>query len=133
MTIYLSPPDVGPVEREMLLAAFDSNWIAPVGPDLTAFEQEFAAITGWPGAVAPSSASAALHLALLAAGAQRGDDVLCSMCALAASSNAIGDCGAELVFIDSESESWKVLPALLADELVEARRHNELATAAALP
>jgi dTDP-4-amino-4,6-dideoxygalactose transaminase len=59
--IHLSPPDVGPLEREYLLRAFDDGWIAPVGPDLDAFEAEASALTGWPGAVALASGTAALH------------------------------------------------------------------------
>ena len=69
--IFLSSPDVGPAEREALLRAFDEGWIAPVGPDLDAFERELAALTGWDGAVALSSGTAALHLALLIAGVSR--------------------------------------------------------------
>ena len=63
--ILLSSPDVGPLEREALLRAFDSGWVAPVGPELDAFEADLAAFTGWPGTVAMSSGTAALHLALL--------------------------------------------------------------------
>ena len=62
--IYLSPPDVGAAERELLLDAFDSNWIAPLGPHVDAFEREFAARVGVPHAAALSSGTAALHLAL---------------------------------------------------------------------
>jgi dTDP-4-amino-4,6-dideoxygalactose transaminase len=66
--IYLSPPHVGPEERQLLLEAFDSNWIAPLGPHVDAFEQEFAAAVGAPHAVALSSGTAALHLGLLVLG-----------------------------------------------------------------
>ena len=67
--IYLSPPDAGAAERELLLDAFDSNWIAPLGPHVDAFEREFAAAVGVPHAVALSSGTAALHLALRLIGA----------------------------------------------------------------
>ena len=73
--IYLSPPDVGQLERELLLDAFDSNWIAPLGPHVDAFEREFAVAVGVPHAVALSSGTAALHLALQILGVGRGDDV----------------------------------------------------------
>ena len=73
--IFLSPPDVGPDERRLLLDAFDSNWIAPLGPHVDAFEREFAEAIGVPHAVALSSGTAALHLALIAPGVQRGDHV----------------------------------------------------------
>jgi dTDP-4-amino-4,6-dideoxygalactose transaminase len=62
--IYLSPPDVGPLERRLLLDAFDSNWIAPLGPHVDAFEREVAEVVGVPHAVALSSGTGALHLAL---------------------------------------------------------------------
>ncbi len=70
--IFLSPPDVGDVERKLLLEAFDSNWVAPVGPDLDAFEQQVADLVGVRHAVALASGTAALHLALVAAGVRRG-------------------------------------------------------------
>jgi len=67
--IFLSPPDVSDVERKLLLAAFDSNWVAPVGPDLDAFEAQVAELVGVRHAVALTSGTAALHLALVASGA----------------------------------------------------------------
>jgi hypothetical protein len=73
--ILLSPPDVGPAERAALLRAFDSGWIAPAGPELDAFEVELAAATDRAHAVALSSGTAALHLALVAAGIGPGDEV----------------------------------------------------------
>jgi pyridoxal phosphate-dependent aminotransferase EpsN len=66
--IFLSAPDLGPLEREYLVREFDQGWIAEVALDLDAFESEIAAITGWPGAVALSSGTTALHLALLTVG-----------------------------------------------------------------
>ncbi len=117
--IFLSSPDVGAAEREALLAAFDSGWIAPVGPDLDGFEADLAAVTGWPGVVAMSSGTAALHLALLVHGVQPGDDVLVSTFTFAATANAVMYTGARPHFIDSESTSWNMSPQLLADELAE--------------
>lgn len=127
--IFLSKPDVGPVEREHLMRALDEGWVAPVGPDLNAFEAEVAALTGWPGAVALASGTAALHLALLAVGVQPGDDVFCSTFTFAASANAITYCGANPVFIDSDTTSWNMSPQLLADQLDDARRRNRLPAA----
>jgi dTDP-4-amino-4,6-dideoxygalactose transaminase len=115
--IHLSPPDVGPLEREFLLRAFDSGWVAPAGPELDAFERDLAAFTGWPAAVALSSGTAALHLALLVSGVGPGDDVLVSTFTFAASANAVVHCGANPVFVDSEWSSWNMDPALLADAL----------------
>jgi dTDP-4-amino-4,6-dideoxygalactose transaminase len=124
--VYLSPPDVGPLEREFLLRAFDSGWVAPVGPDLDAFEQEIADLTGWPGAVALSSGTAALHLALLVSGVRPGDDVLVATFTFVASANAVVYCGANPIFIDSETSTWNMSPQLLADALAAARRRNKL-------
>jgi dTDP-4-amino-4,6-dideoxygalactose transaminase len=117
--IFLSSPDVGEAERNALLAAFDSGWVAPVGPDLDGFEADLAAITGWPGAVALSSGTAALHLALLVHGVQPGDDVLVSTFTFAASANAVSYIGARPCFVDSETTSWNMSPTLLAEELAE--------------
>jgi dTDP-4-amino-4,6-dideoxygalactose transaminase len=115
--IYLSPPDVGEVERKLLLEAFDSNWVAPVGPDLDAFEAQVADLVGVRHAVALSSGTAALHLALMAAGVQRGDTVLVPSFTFAATANAVMYLGAKPVFLDSTAASWNVDPELVADEL----------------
>lgn len=124
--IYLSPPDVGSAERNALLRAFDSGWVAPAGPELTGFEQDLAATTGWPGAVAMSSGTAALHLALDLVGVQPGDDVFVSTFTFAASANAVRYCGANPVFIDSDLTSWNMSPALLAEALHAANAANRL-------
>ena len=115
--ILLSPPDVGPVERRLLLDAFDSNWIAPVGPHLDAFERAFADAVGAPDAVALSSGTAALHLGLLAAGVRPGDRVITSTLTFAATANAIVYVGAEPVFVDVSPDDWTLDPDLLAEEL----------------
>ncbi len=125
--IYLSPPHMGPRERRLLLEAFDSNWIAPLGPHVDKFEQEFAAKLGVEHAVALSSGTAALHLALLALGVGPGDRVLTSTLTFVASANAIRYAGAEPIFIDSEAESWNLDPRLLEAEL------KRLANIARLP
>lgn len=124
--IYLSPPHVSPRERELLLDAFDSNWIAPLGPQVDAFEREFAEKLGAAHAVALSSGTAALHLALLVAGVQPGDEVLTSTLTFAASANAIRYIGAVPVFIDSEWASWNLDPQLLEDELRERAARGRL-------
>ena len=124
--IYLSPPDVGELERDALLRAFDSGWVAPVGPELDGIERDVAAMIGWQGAVALSSGTAALHLALLMAGVGAGDDVLVSSFTFAATANAIAYCGATPVFLDSERSTWNLDPQLLADELRDARARNRL-------
>jgi dTDP-4-amino-4,6-dideoxygalactose transaminase len=115
--IWLSPPDVSDLERKLLLNAFDSNWVAPVGPDLDAFEEQTAALVGVRHAVALSSGTAALHLALIGAGVRRGDTVLVPSFTFAASANAVTYLGARPVFVDSTPASWNVDPELVADEL----------------
>jgi dTDP-4-amino-4,6-dideoxygalactose transaminase len=124
--IYLSPPDTGALEREYLLAALDSGWVAPVGPDLDGFEHDLARLTGWPGVTAVSSGTAALHLALLVTGVEPGDEVLVSTFTFAASANAVVHAGATPVFVDSEASTWNLDPTLLADVLAERRRTNRL-------
>jgi dTDP-4-amino-4,6-dideoxygalactose transaminase len=120
--IFLSPPDVGPLERQLLIDAFDSNWIAPLGPHVDGFEQEFARTTAMPHATALSSGTAALHLALLALGIERGHRVACSTLTFAATANAITYVGAEPVFVDSDRATWTMSPDLLREALTSARR-----------
>jgi dTDP-4-amino-4,6-dideoxygalactose transaminase len=105
------------LDRDLLLEAFDSGWIAPLGPHVDAFEQEFAAMLGVPYAVALASGTAALHLALLVLGIGPGDEVATSTLTFVASANAIRYVGATPVFIDSEPRTWNMDPALLAKEL----------------
>jgi dTDP-4-amino-4,6-dideoxygalactose transaminase len=115
--IFLSPPDVGPADRDALLRAFDGGWIAPLGPEVDAFEAELATVTGRDHAVALSSGTAALHLALLLAGVGPGDKVLVSTLTFAATANAVRYTGAEPVFVDSDHESWNLDPDRLAEAL----------------
>jgi len=127
--IYLSPPDMSPREREALLAAFDSNWIAPLGPEVDAFERELAARTGVAAAAALSSGTAALHLALLLSDVGPGDEVWTSTLTFVSTANAIRYVGATPVFIDSERESWNMDPALLREALQGAAVKGSLPTA----
>jgi pyridoxal phosphate-dependent aminotransferase EpsN len=115
--IFLSPPDMGPEERTLMLEAFDSNWIAPLGPHVEAFEKEFASRVGVPHAVALSSGTAALHLALEILGVGRGDEVATSTLTFAATANAITYVGAHPVFIDVSPDTWTIDPGLLEEEL----------------
>lgn len=116
---YLSPPDMSTVERDMLLQAFDSNWVAPAGPDLPAFETDLASLTDRSHAVALSSGTAALHLALLLAGTEPGDEVLVSTFTFVASANAVLQCGAIPVFVDSSPSDWNIDPDLVEETLRE--------------
>ncbi len=117
--ILLSGPDVGPAERGALLRAFDSGWVAPVGPELAAFESELCGYTGAEACVALSSGTAALHLALLIAGVQPGDEVLVQSATFAASAFAVAHAGAVPIFVDSDESTWCIDPALVAEVLVE--------------
>jgi pyridoxal phosphate-dependent aminotransferase EpsN len=115
--IYLSPPHMSEDSRELLLEAFDSNWIAPLGPQVDAFEREFAERIGVKHAVALSSGTAALHLALLLSGVGPGDEVGTATLTFAATANAIRYVGATPVFLDSQPGTWNLDPHLLAEEL----------------
>ena len=115
--IYLSPPDIGLAEREFVRDAFDSNWIAPLGPHVDAFERELADFVKVPHAAALSSGTAALHLALLCHGVGRDHTVLTSTLTFSATANAITYVGATPGFIDVSPETWQLDPDLLAEDL----------------
>ncbi|MGA7616387.1 MAG: aminotransferase class I/II-fold pyridoxal phosphate-dependent enzyme [Thermoanaerobaculia bacterium] len=127
--IYLSPPHMSGREQEYVADAFATNWIAPTGPHVDAFEREFAAKIGMKEAVAVSSGTAALHLALRILGIGPGDEVLCSTLTFAASANPIVYERATPVFIDSEERSWNIDPSLVAQELDDCARRGKLPTA----
>ena len=111
--IYLSAPDLTGAEFEYVKAAFETNWVAPVGPNLTRFEEAVAGIVGKKHAVALTSGTAAMHLALKYVGIGPGDVVLCSDLTFSGSCNPIYYEGAEAVFVDSEADSWNMSPAAL--------------------
>jgi dTDP-4-amino-4,6-dideoxygalactose transaminase len=115
--ILLSVPHMTGREQELVAEAFASNWIAPLGPFVTRFEEEFAARVGVEHALALSSGTAGLHLALMEAGVGPGDEVMVSTFTFAATVNPILYLGATPVFIDSEPVSWNLDPELLADAL----------------
>lgn len=120
--IWLSPPHMGDDERRLLLEAFDSNWIAPLGPQVDAFEREVSARLDRAHAAALSSGTAALHLALLLLGVRAGDEVWCSTLTFAATANAITYLGAAPVFVDADEATWTMDAALLEEALSEADR-----------
>jgi dTDP-4-amino-4,6-dideoxygalactose transaminase len=124
--IYLSPPDMSAVERKALLAAFDSNWIAPLGPEVDAFERDLATRVGVHDAAALSSGTAALHLALILLEVGPGDEAWTATLTFASTANAIRYVGATPVFIDSERESWNMDPALLREALRDASARGAL-------
>ena len=115
--ILLSPPDIGTLEQDYVLEALRSGWIAPCGPDQVAFEQEVAARCGTPYAVALSSGTAGLHLALAARGVGPGDFVVTSTLTFAATANAIIYTGAEPYFVDCDPATGNMDPRLLDEAL----------------
>jgi dTDP-4-amino-4,6-dideoxygalactose transaminase len=124
--ILLSPPDLRGGEREAVLAAIDSGWLAPVGPDLDAFEAELAAVCGTRCAVGLASGTAGLHLALHANGVGAGDDVLVADFTFAATANAVAYTGARPVFVDADPGSWCLDVDLVLAELGDRRRTGRL-------
>jgi pyridoxal phosphate-dependent aminotransferase EpsN len=117
MRIYLSPPHMGGEELRFVREAFESNYIAPVGPQVDAFEKEFCAKVGVKCGAAVSSGTAALHLALQLIGIQTGDEVWTSTLTFIGSVSPIIYLGAMPVFVDSDRRSWNMDPELLAKEL----------------
>jgi dTDP-4-amino-4,6-dideoxygalactose transaminase len=112
--IYLSSPHMGGKEKDFIDEAFQTNWIAPLGPHVEAFESDLESYLGKDRHVAAlSSGTAALHLALILLGVKRGDEVICQDLTFSASANPIVYQGATPVFIDSESETWNICPEQL--------------------
>ncbi len=124
--IYLSSPHMGSEEQALVAEAFASNWIAPLGPHVDAFQREFCAVVGSEYATATSTGTAALHLALRLVGVAAGDDVIVSSLTFSASVNPIRYLGARPVFVDSERASWNMDPALLAETLERRARAGRL-------
>ena len=118
--IYLSPPHLSGRELELLREAVDSNWVAPLGPQVDAFERELAEVAGVPHALALSSGTAALHLALIVLGIGAGDEVACSSLTFSASANPVLYVGASPVFVDVDPDTWTIDPELL-DRTLAAR------------
>ena len=124
--IYLSPPHMSGLEQRYVQEAFSSNWIAPLGPNVDAFEQKFAQLLSVNGTLAVSSGTAALHLALHLLGVGRDDEVFVSTFTFCASVNPILYLGGQPVFIDSEYESWNMDPALLEAALADRAAKKKL-------
>lgn len=121
----MSSPDVGQREEDAVVAAMRSGWIAPLGPDVDAFERELAERVGVAHGVALSSGTGALHLALLTAGVARGDVVVTSTMTFAATTNAIVYTGAEPYFVDADPATGNMDPALLRQALTDLRDADE--------
>ena len=117
--ILLSPPEVADGDAAAMQRALDSGWVAPLGPEVDGFEKELASVAGRSHAVALSSGTAALHLALILQGVGVGDRVLVSTLTFSATVNAIRYVGAEPIFIDSAPDDWNMDSALLESALAE--------------
>ncbi|PIE96724.1 DegT/DnrJ/EryC1/StrS family aminotransferase [Bacillus fungorum] len=130
--IYLSSPHMSGNEQKYIKDAFDSNWIAPLGPNVDEFEKELASFVGVKGGAAVSSGTAAIHLALRLLNVQEGDTVFCSSFTFVASANPIVYLGAEPVFIDSEPETWNMSLQALARALHDADKAGKLPKAVIL-
>ncbi len=124
--IFLSPPHMGGEEIEFVKEAFDSNYIAPLGPQVDAFEKEFSAYTGIKHCVALSSGTAAMHLALRYLGLGPGDEVFASTLTFIGSISPATFLGATPVLIDCDAGSWNMDPDLLETALEEARQNGKL-------
>jgi dTDP-4-amino-4,6-dideoxygalactose transaminase len=130
--ILLSSPHLGFQELAFVKEAFETNWIAPVGPHVDAFEKEFCDKVGAHHAAAVTSGTAALHLALRLVGVGRGDEVFCSTLTFVATANPILYLGAKPVFIDSDRTSWNMDPALLSRALEQRAKQGKLPKAVVL-
>lgn len=125
-TILLSTPHIGDHEQHYVREAFTSNWVAPLGPNVDAFEKEIADYVNSKAAVALSSGTAAIHLALVLLGVTHGDVVFSSSFTFVATANPILYQGAIPVFIDSEPETWNMSPQALERALSDAKAQNKL-------
>jgi len=115
--IWLSSPHMGNKEIEYVHEAFNTNWIAPLGPHVDGFERDVAAYTGAGHVAALSSGTAALHMALILLGVGKGDEVICQSMTFAASANPVMYQGATPIFVDSEEETWGMDPELLEEAI----------------
>ncbi len=118
--IWLSSPHMGGTELSFVHEAFDTNWVAPLGPNVTGFEEDIENYLGHDVHVAAlSSGTGAIHLGLKLLGVSAGDEVLCQSFTFSASANPITYLGAKPVFIDSESETWNMSPKLLEEAIIQ--------------
>jgi dTDP-4-amino-4,6-dideoxygalactose transaminase len=118
--IWLSTPHIGEREKQYIKEAFDTNWVAPLGPNVDGFEADLSALLNNGSHVAVlSSGTAALHLALIVSGVKPGDEVICQSMTFSASANPIRYVGAVPVFIDSEKETWNMDPVVLEESILD--------------
>lgn len=124
--IFLSPPHIGEYEQRFIAEAFDSNYVAPLGPQVDAFEREFAEYVGIRHCLALSSGTAAMHLALRILGVGPGDEVIASSLTFIGSVTPVIFQGADLVFVDCDRSSWNMDPDLLQEALKDCKKRGKL-------
>ena len=124
--IYLASPHMGGEEMKYINEAFETNWVAPLGPNVTEFEKEMCEYTGAKAATALVSGTSAIHLALKCLGVGEGDVVFCSTLTFSATANPIIYQGAEPVFIDSEYETWNMCPKALQKAFDDAEKCGKM-------
>ncbi|CEP97211.1 spore coat polysaccharide biosynthesis protein [[Clostridium] sordellii] len=124
--VYLASPHMGGEELKYIKEAFDTNWIAPLGPNVENFEKEICKYTKVKSSTALVSGTSAIHLALKCLGVGEGDVVFCSTLTFSATANPIIYQGAEPVFIDSEYESWNMCPIALQKAFDESEKNNKM-------
>lgn len=118
--IWLSSPHMGGSEQKFVNEAFETNWVAPLGPNVTGFEKDLEKYIGQDSHVAAlSSGTGALHLGLILLGVKAGDEVICQSMTFSASANPIMYLGATPIFIDSESETWNICPVALEEAIID--------------
>ena len=118
--IWLSSPHMGGTEMKFVQEAYDTNWVAPLGPNVNGFEKDLTHYIGEESRVAClSSGTAALHLALILADVQLNDEVICQSFTFSASANPITYQGANPIFIDSENDTWNMCPIYLEEAIVD--------------
>lgn len=118
--IWLSSPHMGGTEQNYVNEAFESNWVAPLGPNVNGFEKDLEKYIGQDSFVgALSSGTAALHLGLIILGVKAGDEVICQSMTFSASANPIMYQGATPIFIDSEKETWNLCPIALEEAIID--------------
>ena len=122
--LWLSPPHMSGNELKYIHQAVDTNWVAPLGPNVDAFEKEMCGYLGANHAAALTSGTAAIHLALVILGVKCGDEVICQSFTFSGSANPIIYQQAKPVFIDSEGETWNIDPNLLEQAIKERIEHG---------
>ena len=124
--IPLSIPHLSGQEMRYVTEALETNWVAPLGPNVEAFEAAMKTYSGAAATLATSSGTAAIHLALATLGVTAGDDVFCQSLTFIASTNPIRYVGARPVLIDSEPETWNMSPAALRRAMIQAATRGRL-------